>query len=85
LLFLKRKKNWPPNKNYFKSLANSGLVHLDKIGGNKVTVLTYFKNDPSLIIFDPIESILANTKYITKKFTNSDKTKTVVVMVGEID
>lgn len=81
----KEELSWPPNENYFKSLASSGLEHLEKNGLDNITVLTYFKNDPNLLIFDPNESILANTQYITKEFTNTDKTKTVVVMVGEID
>ena len=79
----KEELSWPPNEKYFKSMASAGFEHLEKKSLDNITVLTYFKNDASLIIFDP--KYFANTKYITKEFFNKDKTKSVVVMIGEID
>ena len=85
----KPKLTWPPSQKYFQSLAEAGFSHLEKkilkqsTKSNCVTVLTYFKNDPDLIIFNP--KFYANTKYITREFSNKEKTLSVVVMVGEID
>ena len=87
----KQQLSWPPSDKYFHSLAEAGFSHLEKKNSEVaaenittcVTVLTYFKNDPDLIIFNP--KFYANTKYITREFFNKDKTLSVVTMVGEID
>ena len=71
--------NWPPTMEQFKNIALSAL---DKSKEKNFKVLVYWKNDPNLMIFNPIH--YANTKYVSKGFKTKDG-RLVEVHIGEID
>ena len=75
-----RHNNWPPSEDQILDIATSAL---NKSQDKDVKVLVYWKNDPNLMIFDPIDSIMANTKYIHKKYEHNERT--IELFIGEED
>jgi hypothetical protein len=71
-------KQWPPTDEQIKTIASCALNQSEK---KDVSVLVYWENDPSLMIFEPFH--FANTEYIKKKFECQERS--VLVTVGRID
>ena len=71
-------KPWPPTEEQIKNIAISALNQSEK---KDISILIYWENDPSLMIFDPFH--FANTEYIKRKFECQERT--VLVTVGRID
>ncbi len=73
-------RKWPPTEDQIKTIASSAL---NQSQDKDVSVLVYWLNDPNLMIFDPMLSILAKTAYIVKKYKHNERS--VLVRVGKED
>ncbi len=73
-------RKWPPTEDQIKTIASSAL---NQSQDKDVSVLVYWLNDPNLMIFDPVLSILAKTAYIVKKYKHNERS--VLVRVGKED
>ena len=71
---------WPPSEDEILNIASSAL---NQSHDKDVKVLVYWENDPNLMIFDPIDNMLARTKYIEKKYKHNERS--VHVIVGKKD
>ena len=75
---LNKNPTWPPNEDQIKDIAVSALnTSQDK----DIKVLVYWKNDPTLMIFDPIH--FAQTDYVRKKYTHNERS--IEVNIGKED
>lgn len=71
---------WPPSEDQILNIATSAL---NQSQDKDVKVLVYWKNNPSLMIFDPIDSIMAKTDYIHKKYEHNERT--IEIIIGKED
>ena len=70
---------WPPSNDQIMNIATSAL---NQSQDKDVKVLVYW-NDPSLMIFDPIDNMMAHTRYVHKKYEHNERT--IEVFIGEED
>ena len=71
---------WPPSDDQILDIATSAL---NQSQDKDVKVLVYWNNDPSLMIFDPIDNMIAHTRYVHKKYEHNERT--IEVFIGEED